>query len=327
LPVKLYQDKRIIGWRDNYVYKLPSGEVVTVYEDQTERKLNEFALKESSEKYRNLFETMAQGVVYQNTAGEIISANPAAQRILGLTLDQLQGRTSTDPAWQSIHPDGSDFPGHTHPAMVALLTGQEVRNVMMGICKPGQPDKTWININATPQFEPGQPKPYQVYAIFEDITERVREEQQRKEQLEQELRALDVLSAPPQTTITAEAFGLIPLWQNLPDIFNKLVAQYVDLMDLALEQRVYKVEHHLSDRLRGVAQRLGQLRAGPRDVVELHTTALRVKTRGVSPLKSKAYVEEGHLLALELMGYLASYYRHLATGNFRESDKGAINDR
>ncbi len=42
-------------------------------------------LKESEEKYRTLFETMVLGVVYQDTNGKIISANPAAEKILGLS--------------------------------------------------------------------------------------------------------------------------------------------------------------------------------------------------------------------------------------------------
>ncbi len=46
-PVGLYEDKRIAGWRDNFVYRLPSGEVVAVYSDETERKHAEEALKES----------------------------------------------------------------------------------------------------------------------------------------------------------------------------------------------------------------------------------------------------------------------------------------
>jgi PAS domain S-box-containing protein len=59
--------------------------------------------------YRNLFETMAQGIVYQNSKGEIISVNNAAESILGLTYDQMTGRTSMDPRWKSVHENGSDF--------------------------------------------------------------------------------------------------------------------------------------------------------------------------------------------------------------------------
>jgi diguanylate cyclase (GGDEF)-like protein/PAS domain S-box-containing protein len=38
LPVTFYQDERIAGWRDNYVYKLPNGEVVAIYDDVTKER-------------------------------------------------------------------------------------------------------------------------------------------------------------------------------------------------------------------------------------------------------------------------------------------------
>jgi PAS domain S-box-containing protein len=138
--------------------------------DVTERRLAEDALRESEEKHRTLFETMAQGVVYQEASGNIISANSAAERILGLTLDQMMGRTSMDPRWKAVREDGSDFPGDTHPAMVALKTGKEVQNVIMGVYHPEKDEHVWINVNATPQFRPEEGKPYQVYTTFEDIT-------------------------------------------------------------------------------------------------------------------------------------------------------------
>jgi len=37
-PVSFYQDGRISGWRDNYVYKLPNGEIVAIYDDVTREK-------------------------------------------------------------------------------------------------------------------------------------------------------------------------------------------------------------------------------------------------------------------------------------------------
>ena len=46
-PVSLYEDERIVGWRDNFVYKLPSGEIVSVYSDETERKQAEDSLNKA----------------------------------------------------------------------------------------------------------------------------------------------------------------------------------------------------------------------------------------------------------------------------------------
>ncbi len=46
-PLKQYVDDRIVGWRDNYVYRLPTGEVVAVYQDLTEQKRAEEARERS----------------------------------------------------------------------------------------------------------------------------------------------------------------------------------------------------------------------------------------------------------------------------------------
>ena len=126
----------------------------------------------SEERYRQLFETMAEGVVYQDAKGVVVSANPAAERILGLTLDQLMGRTSVDPRWQAIHEDGTPFSGDQHPAMVALRTGQPVTGVVMGVFNPQRGQRRWLRISAIPLFHPGETQPYQVFATFNDFTER-----------------------------------------------------------------------------------------------------------------------------------------------------------
>lgn len=141
--------------------------------DVTQRKQVEAALQASETTYRTLFETVPQGVVYHDRTGAITAANPAALRILGLTLDQLQGRSSMDPRWRAVREDGSLFPGDQHPATVALQTGHEVRDVMMGVDVPDRPEGSshvWIRINAVPLFDDGVLN--RVYATFEDVTER-----------------------------------------------------------------------------------------------------------------------------------------------------------
>jgi PAS domain S-box-containing protein len=152
--------------------------MVGTLSDITERKAAEEALRESEQKHRRLFETMAQGVVYQASDGRIISANPAAERILGRSLDQLQGKTSLDPEWKAIREDGSELPGQEHPSMVTLGTGKPVRNFIMGVMKLQRNTPTWISVTAIPLFSPGETKPFQVYATFDDITDRKRVEDQ-----------------------------------------------------------------------------------------------------------------------------------------------------
>jgi PAS domain S-box-containing protein len=145
---------------------------VTLFIDITDRILIEEALRQSEERHRTLFESMVQGVVYQDATGNIISANQSAERILGLTLDQMMGRTSVDPRWKSVREDGSDYPGESHPSMVALQTGKPVTGAIMGVYHPGDESQHWITIDAIPLFKPNEAKPFQVYTTFTDITER-----------------------------------------------------------------------------------------------------------------------------------------------------------
>ncbi|MFO7562211.1 MAG: ATP-binding protein [Enhygromyxa sp.] len=128
-------------------------------------------------RYEVVVSNLAQGVVLQRADGPILTCNAAAERILGLSYDQMTGRRSTDQRWRAIHEDGSPFPGETHPAMVSLRTGEPLHDVIMGVHKPDG-SLTWISINSQPLFRPGHDLPYAVVTSFVDITARKRLEEQ-----------------------------------------------------------------------------------------------------------------------------------------------------
>jgi two-component system CheB/CheR fusion protein len=148
-----------------------SGFILTFTDVEALRKMEQ-QRDESEAHFTRLFETMPIGVVFQNGQGEIVRANAAAERILGLSLAQLQGRKSIDPRWRAIKEDGSPFPGEEHPAMLALKTGKPVRGVVMGVFNPADGVQRWIEIDAVPQFQPESATPTEVFATFTDITER-----------------------------------------------------------------------------------------------------------------------------------------------------------
>ncbi len=66
LPESLYKDDRILNWRESYVYKLPTNEIVSVYEDITQRKLAETALIESEETFRAITENSPDIIIRLN---------------------------------------------------------------------------------------------------------------------------------------------------------------------------------------------------------------------------------------------------------------------
>lgn len=141
-----------------------------------ERKRFEKKLSESEQKYRSLFETMAQGVIYTDPEGNILSANTSAEKILGLSLEQLAGRSPIDPNWKMIREDRSDFPIEDIPFRKAGKTGKEIKDLIIGVFHPDKGDHRWIKINAVPQARPDDDQPPHVYSTFEDITELKRSE-------------------------------------------------------------------------------------------------------------------------------------------------------
>lgn len=135
-------------------------------------------------RYQSVVAAMQEGVVVQAADSTILSCNEAAERILGLTHDQLLGRTSLDPRWRAVHEDGSPFPGQSHPGVVTLRTGREMSGVVMGVHKTDG-SVTWISINTTVIRSAAIEAPRTVVATFSDITRQKLAEEALRAQREQ----------------------------------------------------------------------------------------------------------------------------------------------
>jgi PAS domain S-box-containing protein len=108
------------------------------------------------------------GMVLQLADGSIQACNSRAEKLLGMTVEQMQGNTSINCPWQTVREDGSDFPGEMHPAMVALQTGEPCSNVIMGFYQP-QGELIWLKIDSQPLFQGDRSTPYAVVTTFIEI--------------------------------------------------------------------------------------------------------------------------------------------------------------
>ncbi len=129
-------------------------------------------LIESSEKYRTLFQNMAEGVFYQDRSGVLVDINASALEMFGLTREEFLRRTSISPEWKVVDLNGNPIPSDDHPSVIALREGEPVRDRMIGIYNPRSNAYRWINVNAIPLFKEKEKTPYQVFVTMHDITQR-----------------------------------------------------------------------------------------------------------------------------------------------------------
>lgn len=140
-------------------------------QDITLQKSAEDLLRESETRYHSVVAALSEGIVLNDKDGAIIAANESAQQILGLSREQMMGRTPIDPRWRAVHEDGTPFTGNMHPGSVTLRTGKPQSNVIMGVHK-ADGSLTWVSINSQPIFQPDETLPSTVVVSFVDITER-----------------------------------------------------------------------------------------------------------------------------------------------------------
>lgn len=137
--------------------------------NRASRRRAEAELRRAEERLARTVENMSDGLVLHAHDGSIVQSNPAAERLLGLTADQMSGRSSLDPRWHAVHEDGSPFPGETHPAMVTLKTGEAVRDVVMGVNR-SDGTRMWLKISSAQLADVKDGLPG-VVVTFSDVTD------------------------------------------------------------------------------------------------------------------------------------------------------------
>ncbi|MDX2024648.1 MAG: PAS domain S-box protein [Deltaproteobacteria bacterium] len=163
-------------------------------------------------KIKAIFHAMHDGLVVHAADGHISSCNPAAERILGLTQDEVLGLTSREGPWRTVHEDGSPFPIDQHPAMVALATGEPVRNVVMGVGR-SDGDLRWILINAQPMGDASDQQARGVVASFTDVTS-MRKAEEDRTRAEQQVERFFTISLDLLCIASADGYfvRLNPAW-------------------------------------------------------------------------------------------------------------------
>ncbi len=146
------------------------------------------------------------------------------------------------------------------------------------------------------------------YAIERQRLQEELEVARQQAQQDRDLAAMDKL-ATAHADEPAPQCAPASMRQHLPIVFADLARLYEQLLEGAIDEQVVKADHHTSDEVMALAEQLERLRAGPGDVIDIHSQAIKQCASKCDPRKAQIYLEEGRLMVLRLMGHLAARYR------------------
>jgi PAS domain S-box-containing protein/putative nucleotidyltransferase with HDIG domain len=161
-PISFYKDDRISGWRRNYVYKLPTGEIVSIYDDITRQKQVEESLKISEKFSSSLLENSPSPIMVVNADASIRYVNQALVSLVGFKSNEVLGKKPPYPWWSREFENR-----HIREFKVVLQKGCSRRELLHN-SKMGE--EFWVEVYAKPIFSDGELK-YSIINWF-DITDR-----------------------------------------------------------------------------------------------------------------------------------------------------------
>ncbi len=145
----------------------------SAWEDERERVDDQ--LRQSEREQRELVDRLMTGLVVHDGDGAVLRANAEASRLLGLSIEQMQGKQLIDPEWKFIQEDGAVMPIESYPVSRVLASRAAVKDLVVGICKPGMAEPTWVLSRADPVFDAdASGRIRQIVVTFIDITDKRR---------------------------------------------------------------------------------------------------------------------------------------------------------
>lgn len=146
--------------------------LLSVVRDVTQLRQEEEARRINYAKYKVLFDSIPIGITISDNSGKIIESNSIAEKLLGLSKEEVLNRSIDGEEWKVVDKDGNEFPKEEYASLKALKENRVIENVEMGIVK-GTNEITWINVTAAPIPIAN----YGVVVAYNDITDRKKAEE------------------------------------------------------------------------------------------------------------------------------------------------------
>ena len=118
--------------------------------DITELKVNELALRNSEERYRDLLENIDVGIILHDKDSNVIFSNPKACKLIGLNKENIIGKQPYNPIWKVISNDYIFLSLEDYPVNKIINRKKGIENFIFGIKKPDATSIKWLLLNGFP---------------------------------------------------------------------------------------------------------------------------------------------------------------------------------
>lgn len=149
--------------------------VILMLEEITEIRRTEAALRDTGRRYSQILSTLANGLLIFDPDGRITYVDKEAERIFGLSRDEMVGQRYDHPFWNLRTPDGLPFPPEAHPVARVMRTLEPAKNVEMARRRTNGSTVTW-SATTTPLTDPDGDI-VEVIVSIRDVTARRRAEE------------------------------------------------------------------------------------------------------------------------------------------------------
>jgi len=154
-------------------------------EEYSSRKKAENALQITEYQQKSLVENIATGIVVHLPDTSIYYSNPRASDILGLSEDQLRGKTAFEKTWHFIDETGAKLSLSDYPINKVKDHNTILKDYIIGIIRPDIQNPVWAICNGYPTLD-SKGDLLEIVMTFNDITQ-LKESEERLQESEREL--------------------------------------------------------------------------------------------------------------------------------------------
>ncbi len=149
--------------------RLPDGGAVTFGMEITDRKRGEQSLRESEERFRAVVDSANEGMLVYDRSLVIVTANRAAERIIGVPVAELIGKPGFTSLLPCIREDGAPLGPDDRPTRMTVRTGRPQTGRLVGI-KRGHGVVTWLSVNTAFLRRMDETEHYGLVSTLIDVT-------------------------------------------------------------------------------------------------------------------------------------------------------------